>query len=68
MEEKLGASEPVTGLVKLAQSSLRELKARLLQKPSILEASDISQISSFGQKLAHGEMPRLENLLSYNFV
>ena len=63
-EGRLAVNETVTTLVRLAATALPELKARLLQQDSALQASDIASFNAFGQKLARGDALTLDSLLA----
>ncbi len=62
LENQLAADATVSKAIRLAVASLYDLKARLLQQPSELDAAAIAGFSVFGQKLVRGDSPSLDSL------
>jgi len=62
LEHRLATDETLGNTITLAVAALPELKARLLQQPSKLDAAAITGFNSFSQKLASGDSPSLDSL------
>ncbi|HMB61001.1 MAG TPA: Hpt domain-containing protein, partial [Xanthomonadales bacterium] len=63
-EQRLEADDTVTTLVRVAINVLPELRNRLLDESSNLDSATVNAIGAFGQKLAAGDQPDLEPMLS----
>jgi chemosensory pili system protein ChpA (sensor histidine kinase/response regulator) len=62
LEDRLAADATVSKTIRLAVACLYDLKARLLQQPSELNAAAIAGFSAFAQKLACGDGPSVDSL------